>query len=597
MTASRAFTSGAGRRSIRSRPVKSIRVLIALAALAAGIGAAWIELTSKIVGDNVPTAVIAVLVGWSYVACGLIAWRQRPTNPLGPVMLFIGFAWFATFLDAWQRALPFTAGYVFQNVCLVGFIFLILSFPSGHLTRRVDRALFGVTVALAIVLQIIWLLFTPSRQVICTNCPANLLQIGGNETVSNALLAVQRTAGVLAALFAAGVLVLRWRRASVAERRAAAPVLWSGSAILILFSLSVVNDIFDKPLGIAPALMRAVVFAAFPLSVLAVMLQQRLARGAIAGLVVELGEQARPHGLRKALARTLGDPTLELAYWVPATGRYVDVDGTPILLPKADPRRAATLVRRGEEPIAALIHDPALSENAQLIDSVCAAAGLALENERLQADLRARLAELAGSRARLVEASENERRRIERDLHDGAQQRLVSIAMALGLVDARLQTNPRAAQPVLAEARQQLTVALQELRQLSHGIRPSILTERGPAAALEELAKRSTLAVTLRLELDRRLPDHIESCAYFLVSESLANAGKHAHTREETVHARIENDVLIIEVRDDGIGGATFDRGTGLRGLTDRVEGLGGRLSLTSPPGRGTAIRAEIPCA
>jgi signal transduction histidine kinase len=577
--------------------VKSIRVLIALAALAAGIGAAWIELTSKIVDDNGPTAVIALLVGWSYVACGLIAWRQRPTNPLGPVMLFIGFAWFATALGAWQRAVPFTVGFVFQNVYVAGFVFLILSFPSGRLTSRLDRALFGVAVALTIGFQIAWLLFTPSRQVICTHCPDNLLQIGGNETVSNALLAIQRTAGVIAALFAAAVLVIRWRRASVAERRAAAPVLWSGSAILILLALSVLNDSLDKPLGIAPALMRAVVFAAFPLSVLVVMLQQRLARGAVAGLVVELGEHAQPHDLRAALRRTLGDPTLELAYWVPASGRYVDADGTPILLPKADRRRAATLVRRGGDPIAALIHDPALSENPQLIDSVCAAAGLALENERLQADLRARLAELAGSRARLVEASENERRRIERDLHDGAQQRLVSIAMALGLVDARLRTDPNAAQPVLTEARQQLTVALEELRQLSHGIRPSILTERGLAAALEDLAQRSTLAVTLRLELDRRLSDHIESCAYFLVSESLANAGKHAHTREATIHARIEHDVLIIDVRDDGIGGAAFDRGTGLRGLIDRVEGLGGRLSLTSPPGRGTAVHAELPCA
>ena len=577
--------------------MKSIRLLIALAALAAGIGAAWIELTSKIVGDNEATAAIALIVGWSYVACGLIAWRQRPANPLGPVMLAIGFTWFATFLGAWQRAVPFTIGFVFQNAYIVGFIFLILSFPSGHLTRRLDRALFAVTVALAIVFQIVWLLFTPSRQVICTNCPDNLLQIGGNETISNDLLAIQRIAGVAAALLAAGVLVLRWRRASVAERRAAALVFWSGSAILAGFALSVTNDILNKPLGIAPALTRAIVFAAFPLSVLVVLLRQRLARGAVAGLVVELGEQARPHDLRHALARTLGDPTLELAYWVPATGRYVDADGTPVQLPEADPRRAATLVRRGEERIAALIHDPALSENAELIDSVCAAAALALENERLQADLRVRLAELEASRARLVEAGESERRRLERDLHDGAQQRLVSIAMTLGLVDARLQGDPAAAKPVLAEARQELTVALEELRRLSHGIRPSILAERGLAAAVDDLAKRSPLTIMLRLDLDRRLPDHIESCAYFLISESLANAGKHAHTREATVRARIENDILLVEVHDDGIGGATFDRGTGLRGLTDRVEGLGGRLSITSPPGRGTLIRAEIPCA
>lgn len=577
--------------------MKPFRLSIAVAALAVGVGAAWIELTSTIVGDNVPTAAIALIVGWSYVASGLIAWRQRPANPLGPVMLATGFAWFATFLGAWRHALPFTVGYVFQNLYLLGFVFLILTFPSGRLTGRLDRALLGLAAALTVVLQLVWLLLTPGRPTLCTNCPDNLLQIGGNDAISNDLLAVQRTAGIAGALVAAGLIVLRWRQASVAERRAAAPVLWSGSAILVALAVSVTNDALDKPLGIAPALLRAIVFAAFPLAVLAVMLRQRLARGAVAGLVVELGVQARPHDLRLALARTLGDPTLELAYWAPLAGRYVDADGTPVGLPDTDSPRAATLVRRGEDPIAALIHDPALSENAELIDSVCAAAALALENERLQADLRARLAELGASRARLVEASENERRRLERDLHDGAQQRLVSIAMALALVDARLQADPGAARPVLREAREELTVALDELRQLSHGIRPSILTERGLGAALDDLARRSTLAVALRFELDRRLPDHVESCAYFLVSESLANAAKHAHTREASVSAQLDGDLLTIDVRDDGIGGAAFDRGSGLRGLIDRVEGLGGRLSVTSPPGRGTLVHAEIPCA
>jgi signal transduction histidine kinase len=169
--------------------------------------------------------------------------------------------------------------------------------------------------------------------------------------------------------------------------------------------------------------------------------------------------------------------------------------------------------------------------------------------------------------------------------------------MALGLADARLPADPAAAKPVVHEARQELSLALEELRELSHGIRPSILTERGLAPALDELAKRSPLAVTLRVELDRRLPDHVESCAYFLVSEALANTAKHAHTREAAVTAQLANGVLTIEVGDDGIGGAGFGRGSGLRGLTDRVEGLGGRLALTSPPGRGTLVRAEIPCA
>jgi len=499
--------------------VKAIRLIIVCAALAAGVGAAWLELTSDRVAANGPAAALTLLVGWSFIACGLVAWRQRPANRLGPVMLFIGFAWFATFLADWQRPLPFTVGTALEDLYLVGFVFLILSFPSGRLTRPLDRALFASAVALAIGVELVWLLFTPSRPVICERCPRNLLEVSGNEAVANAILETQRSIGVALSVLTAALLVVRWRRASAPERRAASPVLWTGSAIFVALAFSVVNDIFDRPLGSAPGWTLALVFAAFPVAVLAVLLQQRLARVAVAGLVVELGEEARPLDLRQALARTLGDPTLELAYWVPATSRYVDADGTPVKLPESDSGRVATLIRRGDEPIAALIHDPALSENSELIDSVCAAAGLALENERLQADLRARLAELRASRARLVEAGESERGRLERDLHDGAQQRLVSIAMTLGLADARLPADPAAAKPVLREARKELTVALEELRQLSHGIRPSILTERGLAAALEDLAKRSPLTITLQLALDRRLPDHIESCAYFLVSE------------------------------------------------------------------------------
>jgi signal transduction histidine kinase len=301
--------------------------------------------------------------------------------------------------------------------------------------------------------------------------------------------------------------------------------------------------------------------------------------------------------LRAALARTLGDPSLELAYWVPASGRYVDAGGHPVEFPRPESGRTATVVEREGEPVAALIHDPALAENDELVQSVCAAAALTLENARLQAELRAGLAELQASRARLVEATDTERRRIERDLHDGTQQRLVSIAMALGLAESKLGTDRPAVQPVLREAREALAVALAELRELTQGIRPAILVERGLAPALDDLARRAALPVRLEVAISGRLPEQVESAAYFVASEALANAAKHSHASEVRLTAAQEPGALVLEIADDGIGGAAAGGGTGLRGLADRVEALGGRLTVSSPPGRGTAVRAEIPCA
>jgi signal transduction histidine kinase len=230
------------------------------------------------------------------------------------------------------------------------------------------------------------------------------------------------------------------------------------------------------------------------------------------------------------------------------------------------------------------------------VQSVCAAAAFTLENARLQAELRARLAELQASRARLVEATETERRRIERDLHDGTQQRLVSIAMALGLAESKLAADRPAVEPVLREARDALTVALAELRELTQGIRPAILFERGLAAALDDLSRRAALPVRLDINVSGRLPEQIEGAAYFVVSEALTNAAKHSHASEVRLAASHKDGVLVLEVADDGIGGAAAGSGSGLRGLADRVEALGGRLTVSSPPGRGTTLRVEIPC-
>jgi signal transduction histidine kinase len=571
---------------------------IALSALAAGAGAALlVHGSDREPAPAAASAALACVVGLAYIGSGLIAQRQRPENRLGAVMIFIGFAWFVTFLADSNESHLFTLGTVLEDLYLLGFVYLVLSFPSGHLRSRLDLALVAAAVAIGTVVEVAWLLFADSHSQLCSDCPHNDLEITRSNGLAEGILQGQRIAGVALSVFTVALLVRRWRRASAPERRAGAPVLWAGSAMFAALAFSVANDILGHPLGEGPAWTRELVFASIPIAVLGVLLQRRLARGAVAGLVVELGEDATTVDLEDALGRTLGDPSLALAYWVPASSRYVDASGTPMQLPVLGGERAATIVEREGEPIAALIHDPALAENDELVQSVCAAAALTLENARLQAELRARLTELQASRARLVEATDSERRRIERDLHDGTQQRLVSIAMALGLAESKLAADRPAVEPVLREARDALTVALAELRELTQGIRPAILVERGLVAALDDLARRAALPVRVEVNIGGRLPEQVEGAAYFVVSEALANGAKHSHASEVRLHAFLKDGLLLLEVSDDGIGGAATGTGSGLRGLADRVEALGGRLTVSSPPGRGTTLRAEIPCA
>jgi hypothetical protein len=364
-------------------------LLIALLALAAGVGAALLVLSSdRELSPAAVSAVLALVVGWAYVGSGLIARRQRPENGLGTVMVFIGFAWFATFLADSDVSVLFTLGTAFESIYLLGFVYLVLSFPTGRLRSRLDRALFAAALVLVTVVELSWLLFVDARSQICSDCPSNAFEIVRNDSVADSLLQGQRTVGVILSLFTVALLVSRWRHASLPERRAGAPVLWAGGAMFAALAISVANDIFDHPLGPGPAWTRSLVFASIPIAVLAVLLQRRLARGAVAGLVVELGESATTGDLREALGRALGDPSLELAYWVPARARYVDSSGHPVELPQPDVGRSATVVERDGETIAALIHDPALAENSELVQSVCAAAALTLENARLQAELR-----------------------------------------------------------------------------------------------------------------------------------------------------------------------------------------------------------------
>jgi signal transduction histidine kinase len=341
---------------------------------------------------------------------------------------------------------------------------------------------------------------------------------------------------------------------------------------------------------------RIVVLATVPFAFLAGLLRSRVAGAtAVSELVSRLGDsRGRRRGLGDALAEALADPSLELAYWLPDRGAYVDATGQPVELPAEGSGRIVTPVESRGERVAAIIHDVSLENERELVQAVAAAASLTLENERLDAELRARIEELRASRARIVESGYVARRRIERDLHDGAQQRLVSLALNLTMVRGRLEGDPEAAQE-LDDARRELDLALAELRELARGIHPSVLSDQGLEAALEGLARRAPLPVELDGIRGGRLPERVEVAAYFVVAEALTNVAKYSQASRASIHLGREDGRLLVEVSDDGVGGADPAHGTGLRGLTDRVAALDGTLEVESRPGSGTTIRAAIP--
>ena len=559
---------------------------------AAGGLTAWLVGTGGIVESPWPTAALGTIVGFAWCFTGLAAWRRRPANRTGRLMLLVGLAWWASLLTFASVSWLYTIGLFLGVLYCALFVHVLLGFPGGRLERGVERI---VVLAAYVDTTVVFGLSVPFDDPGVAGVE-NLALVHRDPAVADAFQTISAGAGVLLLFVSLGLLAGRWRRATPPWRRVVGPVLWSGSAAVAVLGLAIASD----AAGVASRATQAVallVFAAVPFAFQVGLWRSRLARGAVADLVVELGAMNAPEGLREGLARALGDPSLEVAYWLPERSRYVDVDGRPIELPAVDGARVATVIERGGRRVAALLHDRSLRERPELVDAVCAAAGLALENERLQAELSARLVELQASRARIVEVGDAERRRIERDLHDGAQARLVAVAMALGMAESKFGADPGASRQMLGDARAGLTAAMRELRELSQGIHPAILTERGLGAALQELAFVAPVRMEVAVHLDRRLPDGVEVAAYFVVTEALANVAKHAGATRVSVTVDHADGCAVVDVRDDGTGGADATRGTGLRGLADRLDAVGGTLDVQSPPGRGTRLTAQIPCA
>ena len=514
----------------------------------------------------------------AYVGCGLIAWSRRPESRFGPLMVAAGFVPALSRLAEADAAVLHVIGESLLLLPPLVFIHVFLAYPSGRLVRRFDRIVVITGYSVYFGLDLVRL----------------LCEVTGLD--GDIALRAQRAAIGVVGLAAVVALVSR-RRAS------GRPVRLSLEFLIACFSLALVTLVAATiMLSVGAPGKHEVRWVAFallgmaPVLLLAGHLRARLARSAVGDLLVELRRDPGPAELEQALARALADPSLKLVYWLPEFGSYADPDGMAITLPAPSAARSLTFIKRDGAHVAALIHDPSLEEEPELLDAVAAALSMSLENAHLHVELRARLEELRGSRARIVESTQDERQRLERNLHDGAQQRLVALSLDLGLLEEQL-AGDRSAMEQIHNARREVAASLDELREIARGIHPAVVTGHGLAVALEQLAAHATVPVRLTVEVPGRLSEAIEVASYYVVAESLTNVSRYAQASKATVDVSRSKSFLLVEITDNGVGGADTEHGSGLRGLADRVEALGGRLRVWSPIGGGTRVQAEIPCA
>ena len=585
--AGRALT---GEAEAANAPRLILVVAIAVVAITATAGTILVELASDHAGPD--SGLQAALHAWlilPYILCGLFAWRRKPESRFGPLMIVAGFVTMLSAISAANSNLVFTVGRAFDLVPFAVFMHVFLAFPTGVLRSWGERLLVGATYAAAF-LNVVGLMLGGFD-------PGNAFAVIDVPELAADLLRVQLIA--ISVLFLVGFVVLVSRRGAPG-RPLPTPVRVLVNFFSVAFVMGAVlllSLALEIPLAAYLTIQRTMFFVVglAPFVFLLAILDARLARSAVGDLLVELRSQPAPSDLGEPLSRALRDPTVSLAYWLPQYDTWADQDGRAVSLPGPNEPRSVTLIDSEGGHLAALVHDPSLDDEPELLEAVGAAAGIALEKGRLQVELKAKLQELEGSRERVIEAGQQERKRLERNLHDGAQQRLVALSLELGVYAMRLANDPEA-QSQIEAARKEIAISLEELRDVARGLHPAVVTGHGLGVALQSLAAGSPVPVKLNVAIGTRLDEPIEVAAYYVVSESLANIGKHAKAKSVTIDVIHEGDELVVEVVDDGVGGADSERGTGLRGLADRVEALGGRLRVWTPSGGGTRVRAEMPC-
>jgi len=541
-----------------------------------------------------PVEISLAVVGLSFMVAGIAAWQRWPASRLGLLFTIVGYLYLVPYiLVNLANPMAWTIGNVSQGVYGAALAHLGLAWPTGRLRSRLECGVvvadYVQNIAFNTAATMFW---NPAFSGCNASCPANVLLIsGGSRSAWNSLNTVEALVGFVITGIVLTLIVRHWRSARGWSRRAMIPLLWIGTAVGAEVILT--GSLFHFSALVTYALIPLVLLAGPALFVISTV-RARTAGGALGTAIVDLEPGASPGRLRDALARALGDSTLQLAFRRPDGSGYLDTSGQAVDVARPAPGRAVTPIADADG--AVLVHDAGLEHEPQLVRLTAAAASMALEHSRLQAEVHAQLEQVRASRARIVEAGDAERRRLERDLHDGAQQRLVTLSLALGMARDRAAGADPELGSLIESASKEAREALTELRELARGIHPAVLTETGLSGAIQALAERSLVATTITAVPDGRFPAAIEATAYFVVSEALANVAKHAGAHGAQVIIQRRPGRLVVEVSDDGAGGARPEGGSGLRGLADRVASVGGVLRVDSPPGGGTRLEADIPC-
>jgi signal transduction histidine kinase len=510
----------------------------ALAVAAAGLTVTVAAESVSYLPEEPGLAAADAIVGLAFVGLGVVAWQRRPSSRSGLLMAATGFAWFAG---------SFAGGALFLHRGPLAQ--LLVGYPRGRLRSRLEQ----VVVAAAYVDAVVYPL---ARQALATVALSLLL--------------------VVTAL-------VRFLGAGGPERRARAAALVAAAAVALVLGLGAIGRLLEAGAAAAWLWAYQAMLVLVAVGLFADLLWGRWTQAAITGLVVDLGELEEAGTLRARLARAVGDPSLLVAYRLPDADGYVDEAGRPVALPAAGAGRTVTYLQEGGRQIGALVHDAAVLDDPDLVSAVAAAAGVAVANARLQAEVRARVGEVEASRRRIVQAGDAERRRLEGELREGAERRLAHVTELLADRGA-----------LVVDLQRELHAVRAALTEFARGVHPRTLTEAGLAAALAELGEWSPVPVQVSVP-EQRLEPAVEAAVYYLCSEALTNVAKHAQASQAAINVERRAGLVAVEIFDDGVGRADPARGSGLRGLADRVEALQGRLRVESPPGGGTHLLAEIP--
>lgn len=507
-------------------------------------------------GQSFGLAAADFVAGTTFLVCGLVVWERKRTAPIALLFVATGVAWFVGTLAGSDIGALSSIGSALLYAHRGPYAHLLLSYPTGRVRSLLDRFVIGLAYLDAFVVS-----------------------LAQNDVLTIALVV---------AVVAAAALGLR---GSMVDRRARAIATAAALVTGVSLALGSVGGLAGTTVFSGTTLLVAyeatLLIAAVGLTV--GLLTERLGPAAVTDLVVELASVPGSGTVRETLARAVGDRSLEIGYWV--DGVYVDSRGQPLTLPETNTERAVTLVERDGEPVATLLHDPSLANDPLLTEAVATATRLTAANARLQVELHAQLRELVASRRRIVVAGDAQRSRLERRLDRASALHLTTMRDALA--QAQQAAAPEAAAS-LAVVERELDETVFELHELARGIHPHTLTESGLAAGLADLAATAPIQVSLTAP-DGRFAPSVEATAYFVCAEALANVAKYAGSAEATVDVTQDAGRLLVRITDEGAGGADPSRGSGLRGLADRVEAVGGRLTVSSPAGHGTTVLAEIP--